>query len=202
MLRPYQRNTMAGWIKSLKNLKKYLWELTRNMIDPTKNKQGFVIMIATVESADANAVTTKVERWISWQYMGRRKADKPSREFKPSPSRFFNVVHGEVTRKFDTLLDRADKKPLDCLEVPVFVLPDLALVQEHYASTNHQPGMTEELPEPQLLEGNEQGPLDKYLKLVRTNLIKWTNNVMVTATTELVECQTAAEKNSDELCHM
>ncbi|KAG0195733.1 SNARE-binding exocyst subunit S6, partial [Mortierella sp. GBA30] len=82
------------------------------------------------------------------------------------------------------------------------ILHLLRWVREYYANMNHQLGVTEELLEPQLLDGNEQGLLDEYLKLVRKNLIKWTNNMMSTATTEFTERQSAPEKDSDKLYHM
>ncbi|KAI1315091.1 SNARE-binding exocyst subunit S6 [Mortierella claussenii] len=242
----------------IEEFEKYLWELTRNMIDLIKNKQGSVIVrvikiIESEESADAKAVTTKSERRTSRQGLGGKKVDKPAREVKSLRSKFFDVLHDEVSRKFNLLLDRVDKEPLECLEATDFVFPDLALVyddlvprspsnykifpffvleyhrhvyelankivnspdldggrilhllrwvREYYASMSHQLGVTEELLEPQLLDGNEQGLLDEYLKLVRTNLVKWTNNMMATATTEFIERQTAPEKDSDKLYHM
>ncbi|KAG0273651.1 SNARE-binding exocyst subunit S6, partial [Linnemannia gamsii] len=59
-----------------------------------------------------------------------------------------------------------------------------------------------ELLEPQLLDGNEQGLLDEYLKLVRTNLVKWTNNMMNTASNEFTERTAAPATDSEKLYHM
>ncbi|KAF9350552.1 SNARE-binding exocyst subunit S6 [Mortierella sp. AD094] len=244
----------------IEEFEEYLWELTRNMIDLIKNKQGSVIVkvikiIESEENADTKAVTTttKAERRTSRQGLGGKKTDKPPREVKSLRSKFFDVLHDEVSRKFNVLLEKVDKEPIECLEATDFVFPDLALVyddlvprspsnykifpffvleyhrhvyelankivnspdldgglilhllrwvREYYASMNHQLGVTEELLEPQLLDGNEQGLLDEYLKLVRTNLFKWTNNMMATATTDFSEREAAPEKDSDKLYNM
>ncbi|KAF9989808.1 SNARE-binding exocyst subunit S6 [Mortierella antarctica] len=244
--------------KVIEEFEEYLWELSRNMIDLIKNKQGSVIVrvikiIESEESADAKAVTTKTERRTSRQGLGGKKTDKPPRIVKSLRSKFFDVLHDEVSRKFNLLLERVDQEPLECLDATDFVFPDLALVyddlvprspsnykifpffvleyhrhvyelankivsspdldggrilhllrwvREYYANMNHQLGVTEELLEPQLLDGNEQGLLDEYLKLVRKNLIKWTTNMMNTATTEFTERQSAPEKDADKLYHM
>ncbi|KAF9193899.1 SNARE-binding exocyst subunit S6 [Haplosporangium sp. Z 767] len=242
----------------MEEFEEYLWELSRNMIELIKNKQGSVVVriikiIESEESADAKAVTTKTEHRSSRQGLGGKKTDKPPRTVKSLRSKFFDVLHDEVSRKFSMLLEKVDMEPLECLDATDFVFPDLALVyddlvprspsnykifpffvleyhrhvyelankivnspdldggrilhllrwvREYYANMNHQLGVTEELLEPQLLDGNEQGLLDEYLKLVRTNLIKWTNNMMATATTEFTERQSAPEKDSDKLYHM
>ncbi|KAF9116156.1 SNARE-binding exocyst subunit S6 [Mortierella sp. AM989] len=242
----------------IEEFEEYLWELTRSMIDLIKKKQGSVIVrvikiIESEENADTKAVTTKAERRTSRQGLGGKKTEKPPREVKSLRSKFFDVLHDEVSRKFNTLLERVDKEPLECLDATDFVFPDLALVydelvprspsnykifpffvleyhrhvyelankivsspdldggrilhllrwvREYYANMNHQLGVTEELLEPQLLDGNEQGLLDEYLKLVRTNLIKWTNNMMATATTDFSDRQAAPEKDSDKLYNM
>ncbi|KAF8924793.1 exocyst complex component Sec6-domain-containing protein [Dissophora ornata] len=244
----------------IEEFEEYLWELTRNMIDLIKKKQGSVIVrvikiIESEENADTKAVTqtSKSERRTSRPNLGGKKTDKPPRTVRSLRSKFFDVLHDEVSRKFNMLLENVDKEPLECLEATDFVFPDLALVydelvprspsnykifpffvleyhrhvyelankivnspdldggrilhllrwvREYYANMNHQLGVTEELLEPQLLDGNEQGLIDEYLKLVRTNLIKWTNNMMATASTEFTERQTAPEKDSDKLYHM
>ncbi|KAF8982865.1 SNARE-binding exocyst subunit S6 [Entomortierella lignicola] len=242
----------------IEDFENYLWELARNIVDLIKKKQGSVIVrlikiIESEENADAKAVTTKTERRTSRQPLGGKKADKPPRVVKSLRSKFFDVLHDEVSRKFKILLEKVDKEPIECLEATDFVIPDLALVyddldprapsnyrifpffvleyhrhvyelvnrvvnlpdldgglilhllrwvREYYANMNHQLGVTEELLEPQLLDGNEQGLLDEYLKLVRTNLIKWTNNMMATATTDFSERAEAPEKDSDKLYNM
>ncbi|KAF9173219.1 SNARE-binding exocyst subunit S6 [Mortierella sp. AD011] len=244
----------------IEEFESYLWELTRNMIGLIKNKQGSVVVrvikiIESEENADTKAVTTttKAERRTSRHGLGGKKADKPPREVKSLRSKFFDVLHDEVSHKFSMLLENVEKEPIECLEATDFVFPDLALVyddlvprspsnykifpffvleyhrhvyelankivnspdldgglilhllrwvREYYASMNHQLGVTEELLEPQLLDGNEQGLLDEYLKLVRTNLIKWINNMMATATTDFSEREAAPEKDSDKLYNM
>lgn len=242
----------------VEEFEEYLWELSRNMIHLIKNKQGSVIVrlikiIESEEAADSKAVSTKTERRVSRQGLGNKKADKPPREAKSLRSKFFDVLHDEVSRKFNILMERVDKEPIECLEAIDFVFPDLALVyddlvprspsnykifpffvleyhrhvyelankivtspeldggrilhllrwvREYYASMNHQLGVTEELLEPQLLDGNEQGLLDEYLKLVRTNLVKWTNNMMNTASNEFIERTAAPATDSEKLYHM
>ncbi|KAF9435774.1 SNARE-binding exocyst subunit S6 [Entomortierella beljakovae] len=244
----------------LEEFEEYLWELTRNMMDLVKNKQGSVIVriikiIESEESADAKAVavTTKTERRASFQPLSGKKADKPPRTIKSLRSKFLGVLHDEVSRKFSPLLEKVDQEPLECLDATEFVFPDLALVyddivprspskykifrffmleyhrhvyelankivsspdldggrilhllrwvREYYVNMNHHLGVTEELLEPQLLDGNEQGLLDEYLKLVRTNLIKWTTNMMNTATTDFTERRAAPNTDSDKLYHM
>ncbi|KAF9586207.1 SNARE-binding exocyst subunit S6 [Lunasporangiospora selenospora] len=241
----------------IEEFENYLWELARNMIKLIKNSQGSVIVrlikiIESEESADAKSVATKTERRASHQGFGK-KVEKPPRASKSLRSKFFDVLHEEVARKFEPLMDNVDKEPLECLEATEFVFPDLALVyddlvprspsnykifpffvleyhrhvyelankivhspdldgarilhllrwvREYYASMNHQLGVTEELLEPQLLDGNEQGLLDEYLKLVRSNLIKWVNNMMATATAEFTERKGPLETDSDQLYHM
>ncbi|KAH7056754.1 exocyst complex component Sec6-domain-containing protein [Linnemannia elongata] len=242
----------------VEEFEEYLWELSRNMIDLIKNKQGAVIVrlikiIESEEAADAKSVSTKTERRASRQGLGNKKTDKPAREAKSLRSKFFDVLHDEVSRKFNILMERVDKEPIECLDAIDFVFPDLALVyddlvprspsnykifpffvleyhrhvyelankivtspeldggrilhllrwvREYYASMNHQLGVTEELLEPQLLDGNEQGLLDEYLKLVRTNLVKWINNMMNTASNEFTERTAAPATDSDKLYHM
>ncbi|KAG0057686.1 SNARE-binding exocyst subunit S6 [Gryganskiella cystojenkinii] len=242
----------------VEEFEEYLWELTRNIINLVKNKQKSVVVklikiIETEEAADAKAVTSKTERRLSRQGLGGKKQDKPPRVVKSLRSKFFDVLHDEVSRKFGVLMEQVDQEPLECLEATDFVFPDLALVyddlfpctpsnykifpffvleyhrhvyelsnrivnspdldggrilhllrwvREYYGNMNHQLGVTEELLEPQLLDGNEQGLLDEYLKLVRTNLVKWINNMMNTATTEFTQRHNPPEMDSDKLYHM
>ncbi|KAK5823135.1 exocyst complex component Sec6-domain-containing protein, partial [Linnemannia elongata] len=242
----------------VEEFEEYLWELSRNMIDLIKNKQGAVIVrlikiIESEEAADAKSVSTKTERRASRQGLGNKKTEKPAREAKSLRSKFFDVLHDEVSRKFNILMERVDKEPIECLDAIDFVFPDLALVyddlvphlpsnykifpffvleyhrhvyelankivtspeldggrilhllrwvREYYASMNHQLGVMEELLEPQLLDGNEQGLLDEYLKLVRTNLVKWINNMMNTASNEFTERTVTLATDSDKLYHM
>ncbi|KAF9085056.1 SNARE-binding exocyst subunit S6, partial [Mortierella sp. GBA35] len=109
----------------IEEFEEYLWELSRNMIDLIKNKQGSVIVrlikiIESEESADAKSVETKTER----------RARKPPREAKSLRSKFFDVLHDEISRKFNLLMERVDKEPIECLEATDFVFPDLSLVYD------------------------------------------------------------------------
>ncbi|KAF9346519.1 SNARE-binding exocyst subunit S6, partial [Mortierella sp. NVP85] len=246
----------------IEEFEEYLWELARNIVELIKKKQGSVIVrlikiIESEENADAKAVTqtNKSEQRVSrlGPAPAVKKSDKPPRTIKSLRSKFLDVLHDEVSRKFNPLLERVDKEPMECLEATDFVFPDLALVyddlvprspsnykifpffvleyhrhvydltnkivnspnldgglilhllrwvREYYGSMNHQLGVTEELLEPQLLDGNEQGLLDEYLKLVRTNLVKWMNNMMNTATNDFIERHDAPAKDSNKNYHM
>ncbi|KAG0333673.1 SNARE-binding exocyst subunit S6 [Podila horticola] len=246
--------------KVMEEFEEYLWELSRNMIELIKQKQGSVIVrvikiIEAEESADAKAVTTttKSERRVSRQNLGGKKVEKPPRTVKSLRSKFFDVLHDEVSRKFALLLEKVDKEPLECLDATDFVFSDLALVyddleprspsnykifpffvleyhrhvyelankivnspdldgglilhllrwvREYYANIYRQLGVPEELLEPQLLDGNEQGLLDDYLKLVRNSLTEWTNNMMNTATKEFTDRENPPEQDKDRLYNM
>ncbi|KAG0270820.1 SNARE-binding exocyst subunit S6, partial [Linnemannia gamsii] len=122
-------------VKVIEEFEEYLWELSRNMIHLIKNKQGSVIVrlikiIESEEAADAKGVSTKTERRASRQGLGSNKSDKPPREAKSFRSKFFDVLHDEVSRKFNILMERVDKEPIECLEAIDFVFPDLALVYD------------------------------------------------------------------------
>ncbi|KAG0213624.1 exocyst complex component Sec6-domain-containing protein [Mortierella sp. GBAus27b] len=247
--------------KVIEEFEEYLWDLARNIINLIKKKQGSVIVrlikiIESEENADAKAVTqnAKSEHRVSrLGPPGVKKTEKPTREIKSLRSKFFDVLHDEVSRKFSALLERVEADPIECLDATDFVFPDLALVyddlvprspsnykifpffvleyhrhvyeltnkivnsrnldgglilhllrwvRDYYGNMNHQLGVTEELLEPQLLDGNEQGLLDEYLKLVRSNLVKWVNNMMSTASAEFTERQQAPAKDSNNLYHM
>src|SRR5690349_2027545 len=62
----------------VEEFEEYLWELSRNMIDLIKNKQGAVIVrlikiIESEEAADAKSVSTKTERRASRQGLGNKR---------------------------------------------------------------------------------------------------------------------------------
>jgi hypothetical protein len=58
------------------------------------------------------------------------------------------------------------------------ILRLLRFVRDYYATMSTRLGVTEELLEPQLLDGQEQNLVDEYLKLVRDKLVEWTSNIM------------------------
>lgn len=58
------------------------------------------------------------------------------------------------------------------------ILRLLRFVRDYYATMSTRLGVTEELLEPQLLDGQEQSLVDEYLKLVRRTLVEWTSNLM------------------------
>ncbi|KAG0269224.1 SNARE-binding exocyst subunit S6 [Actinomortierella ambigua] len=217
----------------------YLMELSRRMLDLIQHKQGSVIVrvikiIESEEMLDAKvaATTNKSERRVSIQGLAltNKKNEKPPRKVKSLRSRFFDVLHDQVSQKFKLLLDNVAKDPYECLDATTgFVFPDLELVydelvprtpsnykifpffvleyhrhihdltnrivalpdlegrlilhllrfvREYYAQMDQKLGVTEELLEPQLLGGNEQGLLDEYLRLVRNLMTSWTSNLL------------------------
>ncbi|KAI8975188.1 exocyst complex component Sec6-domain-containing protein [Mycotypha africana] len=58
------------------------------------------------------------------------------------------------------------------------ILRLLRFLRDYYSVMSTRLGVTEELLEPQLLDGQEQSLVDEYLKLVRRKLVEWTSNLM------------------------
>lgn len=58
------------------------------------------------------------------------------------------------------------------------ILRLMRFVRDYYTTMSTQLGVTEELLEPRLLDGQEQALVDEYLKLVRSTLVDWTSNLM------------------------
>ncbi|KAG0244581.1 SNARE-binding exocyst subunit S6 [Actinomortierella wolfii] len=238
--------------KVIEGFTDYLMELSRKILELIKHKQGSVIVrvIKIIESeelldAKAAAVTTKAERRVSFQGLNNKKNEKPPRTIKSLRSRFFDVLHDEVSLKFKPLLDSVQEDPYECLDATDFVFPDLELVydelvprtpsnykifpffvleyhrhiyeltnkivalpdlegrlilrllrfvREYYAQMDQKLGVTEELLEPQLMDGNEQGLLDEYLRLVRKLMTEWTTNMLNMAVKEFQTRDKAPER--------
>ncbi|KAI8985957.1 exocyst complex component Sec6-domain-containing protein [Pilobolus umbonatus] len=66
------------------------------------------------------------------------------------------------------------------------ILRLLRFVREYYGTMSTRLGVTEELLEPQLLDGQEQLLVDEYLKLVRRKLVEWTTTLMTSESREFV----------------
>lgn len=67
------------------------------------------------------------------------------------------------------------------------ILRLLRFVHDYYSTMSTRLGVTEELLEPQLLDGQEQSLVDEYLKLVRTKLVEWTSNLMSSESRDFVQ---------------
>ena len=77
------------------------------------------------------------------------------------------------------------------------ILRLLRFVRDYYSTMSTRLGVTEELLEPQLLDGQEQSLVDEYLKLVRTKLVEWTSNLMSTESRDFVQRNQPPEMTSD-----
>ncbi|RUP48663.1 exocyst complex component Sec6-domain-containing protein [Jimgerdemannia flammicorona] len=77
------------------------------------------------------------------------------------------------------------------------ILKLLRFVRDYYASMSSQLGVTEELLEPKLLDGQEQALVEDYLKLVRRKLVEWTTNLMNTESRDFIERDKPPEHDSD-----
>lgn len=82
------------------------------------------------------------------------------------------------------------------------ILKLLRFVRDYYASMSNQLGVTEELLEPQLLDGQEQALVEDYLKLVRRKLVEWTTNLMKTESRDFIQRDKAPETDPDGLYGM
>ncbi|CAO3591110.1 unnamed protein product [Absidia cylindrospora] len=77
------------------------------------------------------------------------------------------------------------------------ILRLLRFVRDYYATMSTRLGVTEELLEPQLLDGQEQSLVDEYLKLVRTTLAEWTSNLMSSESRDFVKRENPPEQSTD-----
>ncbi|KAI8330458.1 exocyst complex component Sec6-domain-containing protein [Chlamydoabsidia padenii] len=77
------------------------------------------------------------------------------------------------------------------------ILRLLRFVRDYYATMSTRLGVTEELLEPQLLDGQEQSLVDEYLKLVRTTLAEWTSNLMSSESRDFIERDNPPEESAD-----
>ncbi|KAI9030885.1 exocyst complex component Sec6-domain-containing protein [Phycomyces nitens] len=77
------------------------------------------------------------------------------------------------------------------------ILRLLRFVRDYYATMSTRLGVTEELLEPQLLDGQEQTLVDEYLKLVRNKLAEWTSNLMSSESRDFVAREHPPETTPD-----
>ncbi|KAI9477963.1 MAG: exocyst complex component Sec6-domain-containing protein [Benjaminiella poitrasii] len=77
------------------------------------------------------------------------------------------------------------------------ILRLLRFVRDYYATMSTRLGVTEELLEPQLLDGQEQSLVDEYLKLVRRKLVEWTSNLMQSEANKFVTREEPPEISPD-----
>ncbi|KAI7868607.1 exocyst complex component Sec6-domain-containing protein [Spinellus fusiger] len=77
------------------------------------------------------------------------------------------------------------------------ILRLLRFVRDYYTTMSTRLGVTEELLEPQLLDGQEQALVDEYLKLVRSKLAEWTSNLMSSESRDFVGRESPPEMTSD-----
>lgn len=77
------------------------------------------------------------------------------------------------------------------------ILRLLRFVRDYYATMSTRLGVTEELLEPQLLDGQEQSLVDEYLKLVRTTLADWTSNLMSSESRDFIKRENPPEESTD-----
>ncbi|KAI9249758.1 exocyst complex component Sec6-domain-containing protein [Phascolomyces articulosus] len=77
------------------------------------------------------------------------------------------------------------------------ILRLLRFVRDYYSTMSTRLGVTEELLEPQLLDGQEQSLVDEYLKLVRSKLVEWTSNLMSAESRDFVQRHQPPEMTSD-----
>lgn len=77
------------------------------------------------------------------------------------------------------------------------ILRLLRFVRDYYTTMSTRLGVTEELLEPQLLDGQEQSLVEDYLKLVRKTLVKWTSSLMKTESEHFVQRADPPEMSPD-----
>ncbi|KAI8377568.1 exocyst complex component Sec6-domain-containing protein [Radiomyces spectabilis] len=111
----------------------------------------------------------------------------------PKKYKVFPYFVLEYHRHTYDLLNQMVKQDLDAGTI----LRLLRFVRDYYTTMSTRLGVTEELLEPQLLDGQEQTLVDEYLKLVRTKLAEWTSNLMLTESRDFVNRKTPPEMNMD-----
>ncbi|KAG2180069.1 hypothetical protein INT43_003856 [Umbelopsis isabellina] len=77
------------------------------------------------------------------------------------------------------------------------ILRLMRFVRDYYTTMSTQLGVTEELLEPRLLDGQEQALVDEYLKLVRSTLVEWTSNLMQSETRDFCQRSDRPEIHAD-----
>ncbi|KAI8070483.1 exocyst complex component Sec6-domain-containing protein [Gongronella butleri] len=111
----------------------------------------------------------------------------------PKKYKIFPYYVLEYHRHTYEMLNRMVDQELDAGSI----LRLLRFVRDYYATMSTRLGVTEELLEPQLLDGQEQSLVDEYLKLVRTKLAEWTSNLMSTESKDFVQRDKSPEESTD-----
>lgn len=101
----------------------------------------------------------------------------------PKKYKIFPYFVLEYHRHAYDFLNQLVKQDLDAGTI----LRLLRFVRDYYSTMSTRLGVTEELLEPQLLDGQEQSLVDEYLKLVRTKLVEWTSNLMSSESRDFVQ---------------
>ncbi|KAI9271298.1 exocyst complex component Sec6-domain-containing protein [Sporodiniella umbellata] len=111
----------------------------------------------------------------------------------PKKYKIFPYFVLEYHRHTYELLNNVVQEDLDAGTI----LRLLKFVRDYYATMSVRLGVTEELLEPQLLDGQEQSLVNEYLKLVRQKLVEWTSNLMSSESQVFVERENPPEMTAD-----
>ncbi|KAG1111083.1 hypothetical protein G6F42_015134 [Rhizopus arrhizus] len=111
----------------------------------------------------------------------------------PKKYKIFPYFVLEYHRHTYDLLNQMVQQDLDAGTI----LRLLRFVRDYYTTMSTRLGVTEELLEPQLLDGQEQSLVDDYLKLVRRKLVEWTSNLMQSESKDFVTRQDPPEMSPD-----
>ncbi|KAG0172586.1 SNARE-binding exocyst subunit S6 [Apophysomyces sp. BC1034] len=80
------------------------------------------------------------------------------------------------------------------------ILRLLRFVRDYYTTMSTRLGVTEELLEPQLLDGQEHTLIDECLKLVKSRLAQWTSNLMSSESRDFVTRENPPEISDGQYC--
>ncbi|CAG8468448.1 12461_t:CDS:2 [Ambispora gerdemannii] len=159
----------------------YLWTLTKNIIVLAKIGQRSVIVrlikiIELEERADERA----------------KLAEQALHSHQDLADKFKSVQKiPRVIRSFHKLT-KSDPDAGTILRI-------IRWVREYYKTMKKDIRITEELLEPLLLDGREQDLIDDYLKLIRSKLEEWMNNLMDGETKDFTERSKPPEMDGDKL---
>ncbi|CAG8551125.1 12287_t:CDS:1 [Ambispora leptoticha] len=113
----------------------------------------------------------------------------------PKKYNIFSIYVLEYHRHVYNILDKITKSDPDAGTI----LRIIRWVREYYKTMKKDIRITEELLEPPLLNGEEQGLIDDYLKLIRRKLEEWMNNLMDGETKDFTERSKPPEMDGDKL---
>ncbi|KAI7899146.1 exocyst complex component Sec6-domain-containing protein, partial [Cokeromyces recurvatus] len=182
----------------------HLWLLARNLIPLVENGCSSTIVklikiIECEEAADEKALAAK-QAQSNHQGLQESGAHRKWRLAEGNPLEFFEQLHQSLRERFEDyhrhtydLLNDIVQQDLDAGTI----LRLLRFVRDYYATMSTRLGVTEELLEPQLLDGQEQSLVDEYLKLVRRKLVEWTSNLMQSEANKFVTREDPPEISPD-----